>query len=912
MGEPAWQDVPGEYRSDLRRLLVVQGDTEPASVEQQRPLVPDRAEPLRPAQPVPDQRRGGSPPVGDGVPAAPLLRSRRSRRGRRDARAPLRATPTSPRILGAFNEPTPDWLSFFFFTYFTDRDGKFQLASLRESGVRPAVADVRLHAEGGGAPHVRGRDRHRSRRAAHRRADEGARHRRRPAPFGGIDVATLQRYLNFHFSVSLDLFGAETSTNAANYFAAGLKGRFQEERRDDDHRLQDATRARPDVADGADRHARGAGARPRSTRRCATTTSPTASKGVDRWNRTLAEVDLELRLPHVGFNRARRRRSPAHRVSPDGGSSSDDGRGSAPCDDWLPTAADRQHVESLMIGVHEPGKMAGWIAPPAPGIHAKPRRLRLRAGLIDVADGATMTTTTRPPGCSTATSTAGARRPRRVRVRRASTRPTPTLQTRGVAGPARPARARIVRRASASLLVVNDEPAFLAWFLGALRSGVVPVPLSTMLTGRRPRRRSSPTPAPAWSWSRPSYAGHARRDRAGGAPSCAHAVVVGDADRRRGRSPVHPWSAFTDDRRGAGRRHDRRLARVLAVQLGHDRRAQGRDAPPRQPAGDRRDLRRDGPRASAPTTACLSVAKLFFAYGLGQLADVPALRRRAPRSSTRPGRRRRGRRARSRRSSPRCSSPAPASWPRCSMPTRRRDAFASVRLRPSPPARRCRPTSSAASASGSGIPCSTASASTEALHIFLSNTPTAQRPGTSGAPVPGYEVKLLDDERRRGDRPRHARLPARAWAVDRHRLLVARPTRPRAAFRGDWLRTGDVYTRSDDGYWTFLGRNNDMIKAGGIWVSPAEVESGARRAPRRARGRRRRARATPTGSRPTVAFVVAAAGPRDRRRARSTRTAATRMAAFKRPRRVHRRRRAAQDRHRQDPALRPAPTPRQT
>ena len=63
-------------------------------------------------------------------------------------------------------------------------------------------------------------------------------------PFGGINVDTFQRYLNFHYSVSLDLFGAETSTNAANYFAAGLKGRFQEERRDDDHRLTRGYRRR--------------------------------------------------------------------------------------------------------------------------------------------------------------------------------------------------------------------------------------------------------------------------------------------------------------------------------------------------------------------------------------------------------------------------------------------------------------------------------------------------------------------------------------------------------------------------------------------------------------------------------------------------------------------------------------------
>ncbi len=73
-GQDVWQEVPGEFRTDLRRLIVVQGDTEPASVEQQRLLGQDRAEPVRPAQPVPGERRGGSPPVGDGVPAARLLR----------------------------------------------------------------------------------------------------------------------------------------------------------------------------------------------------------------------------------------------------------------------------------------------------------------------------------------------------------------------------------------------------------------------------------------------------------------------------------------------------------------------------------------------------------------------------------------------------------------------------------------------------------------------------------------------------------------------------------------------------------------------------------------------------------------------------------------------------------------------
>ena len=94
-GEPAWQDVPGEHRANLRRIIVTQGDTEPASVEQQRHLGLTAPVAVRPAQPVPGQRRGRPPPVGDGLPAAHALRPRRPRGGRGAARAPLAATPTT-------------------------------------------------------------------------------------------------------------------------------------------------------------------------------------------------------------------------------------------------------------------------------------------------------------------------------------------------------------------------------------------------------------------------------------------------------------------------------------------------------------------------------------------------------------------------------------------------------------------------------------------------------------------------------------------------------------------------------------------------------------------------------------------------------------------------------------------------
>lgn len=187
--------------------------------------------------------------------------------------------------------------------------------------------------------------------------------------YGGIDVATLQRYLNFHYSLSLDLFGAETSTNAANYYAAGLKGRFQEETRHDDHRLHDATRPVPQVVGGqiVDHDvpalmALNATLRDDYIADC--------QKGVDRWNRTLADVGMKLRLPHVGFNRAVGTFA-GHRVSPDGRLISEaDWERSR--DDWLPSAADIDHVCSLMHPVHEPGKMASWLAPPSTGINNKP------------------------------------------------------------------------------------------------------------------------------------------------------------------------------------------------------------------------------------------------------------------------------------------------------------------------------------------------------------------------------------------------------------------------------------------------------------------------------------------------------------------------------------------------------------
>ena len=128
-GQPAWQEVPGEYRSELRRLIVTQGDTEPASVEQQRLLG-------KTCPSLYDLRNLFQVNVEEGRhlwAMVYLLQAYFGRDGREEAEAMLErhsGDPDKPRILEAFNEETPDWLSYFMFTYFTDRDGKFQLGSL--------------------------------------------------------------------------------------------------------------------------------------------------------------------------------------------------------------------------------------------------------------------------------------------------------------------------------------------------------------------------------------------------------------------------------------------------------------------------------------------------------------------------------------------------------------------------------------------------------------------------------------------------------------------------------------------------------------------------------------------------------------------------------------------------------------
>jgi len=368
-GEPAWQEVPGEHRATLRRLIVTQGDTEPASVEQQHHLG-------KTAPSLYDLRNLCQVNVEEGRhlwAMVYLLDAYFGRDGREESEALLQRRSgdrDKPRILGAFNERTPDWLSFFMFTFFTDRDGKYQLASLAESGFDPLSRTCRFmlteeaHHMFVGETGVG--------RIVQRTCELMREHRQDDVrQHGGIDLATLQRYVNFHFTVSLDLFGSEISTNAANFYTSGVKGRFEEGKKDDDHRLKDATY--PVAVPDADRIiVREQPALVALNERLRDDYVADCARGVARWNQVIqrAGIPFELTLPHRGFHRAIGGFAGV-RVSPDGRVVSQ-AEWDARRADWLPTEADEAFVGSLMHPVIERGKFASWIAPPARGINGQP------------------------------------------------------------------------------------------------------------------------------------------------------------------------------------------------------------------------------------------------------------------------------------------------------------------------------------------------------------------------------------------------------------------------------------------------------------------------------------------------------------------------------------------------------------
>ena len=375
VGEPAWQDVPGEYRALLRRLIVIQGDTEPASVEQQRYL--GKTSPS-----LYDMRNLFQVNVEEGRhlwAMVYLLQRYFGRDGREESEELLRRQSgdvDKPRILGAFNEETPDWLSFFLFTFFTDRDGRMQLGALAESGFDPLSRTCRFML---------------TEEAFHMFVGESGLTRMLQAtceamnkariedPFdveairglGVVDLPLIQRKANLHYSLTLDLFGSEISTNAANAFNTGLKGRFQESKINDDHQLSEDTYPVLRSVNGGF-EMRDEPALTALNARLRDDFITNCSRGMSRFNKTIAAagVDFELKLPHVAFHRQIGDFA-GMSVTPDGSIVTEEEWASSRSE-FLPTADDADFVGDLMSHEVPAGKFATWIAPPRSGIDNKP------------------------------------------------------------------------------------------------------------------------------------------------------------------------------------------------------------------------------------------------------------------------------------------------------------------------------------------------------------------------------------------------------------------------------------------------------------------------------------------------------------------------------------------------------------
>jgi benzoyl-CoA 2,3-dioxygenase component B len=365
-GQPVYQEVPGEFRNALRRIIVTQGDTEPASVEQQRELG-------KTCPSLYDLRNLFQVNVEEGRhlwAMVYLLQRYFGRDGRDEADALLErrsGNPDKPRILEAFNQPCDDWLNFFCFTMFTDRDGKYQLSALAESGFEPLARTCQfMLTEEAHHMFVGDTGINRVVKRTAQLMNQGE-----VRELGGIPLDIIQRYINFWFSYSLDLFGGEISSNSADFFAAGLKGRYKEQEQYEDHLAANQIFNMKVVEDNQLkdsevplRNALNEVLRTEYVKDC--------EKGLARWNKSLADEGRSERLllPNSRFHRHVGEYA-GHNFDLEGSlipqAEFDQRKG-----EWLPSVADREYVRSLMHPVTEPGKIANWIAPPATGIKGKP------------------------------------------------------------------------------------------------------------------------------------------------------------------------------------------------------------------------------------------------------------------------------------------------------------------------------------------------------------------------------------------------------------------------------------------------------------------------------------------------------------------------------------------------------------
>ena len=402
-----------------------------------------------------------------------------------------------------------------------------------------------------------------------------------------------------------------------------------------------------------------------------------------------------------------------------------------------------------------------------------------------------------------------------------------------------------VRPEERVLLVTSDRPETVITFLALLRMGAVAVPVSTMYNGTELGELLRDTRARVVVATGEFAA--VTQEAMSLAPEATTLVLIGEPGQ-----PGQPGQAGQPGQTGgSGQPGEPVPAGEAGTQSWADVLAEGQRAGPAAPYGTWFDspgfwlytsgttgtpkaaMHRHGSIARVcetyahqvlgitPGDRCYSVAKLFFAYGIGNSLFFPfsvgATALLDPARAT-PA----GAAARLAEDRPSLFFAGPAFFAALLAADVPPQAFASVRLATSAgealPAEIYRRFTSRY-----GVDIIDGLGSTEALHIFISNQPGAVRPGTSGTVVPGYEARLVDDHDEPVANGHPGRLLVRGDSIATG--YWCRTATTRQVFQGEWLRTGDTYVRSEDGFYTCLGRTNDMIKAGGIWVSPTEVEA---------------------------------------------------------------------------------------
>jgi benzoyl-CoA 2,3-dioxygenase component B len=188
---------------------------------------------------------------------------------------------------------------------------------------------------------------------------------------GGIDLPTIQKYLNLWYSLSLDLFGSEISTNAASFFGSGLKGRVKEEKFTD-HVALEATYPM-DVPEGEGFKHEDVPLRSAMNEVLRDSYVEDCQRGLDRWNKILADAGLSDRLVLPSRRFHRHQGIFAGKFFDPSGNPVSEEAWNRRKDDWVPSAADRAYIKSLQAkAITTPGQLANWIAPPPRGINGKP------------------------------------------------------------------------------------------------------------------------------------------------------------------------------------------------------------------------------------------------------------------------------------------------------------------------------------------------------------------------------------------------------------------------------------------------------------------------------------------------------------------------------------------------------------